>query len=85
VPDTFRSPAHDALNEPFAELEVCSVGLHLKSVHVAGDGMTLAPAEAQLPIKAATPAAVGAVEVVLLEYPTQPKAAEATHRIVART
>lgn len=67
VPDTFRSPAHDALNEPFAEFEVCSVGFHLKSVHVDGDGMTLAPVDTQVPINAATPPAVGPVTELLLE------------------
>ena len=67
VPDTFRSPEQDALNDPFAEFDVCSVGLHLKSEHEAAAGTMLAPAEAQLPINAATPAALGAVDVVLLE------------------
>jgi len=84
VPATFRSPAHDALNEPFAEFAVCSVGFHLKSVHVDGAGIRLALTDAQLPIRAATLVELGAVEVVLLEYPTQPEAAAAKHRIVAR-
>ena len=59
VPATFRSPAHDALNEPFAEVEVCSVAFHLKSVHEAVAGITLADADVQLPISALTPAVVG--------------------------
>ena len=84
VPETLKSPAHFALKDPFAEFEVCSVGFHLKSVHVDGDGMMPAFADAQLPISAATPAGLGPVEVVLLEYPTQPAAAAAKHRIVAR-
>jgi hypothetical protein len=73
-----------ALKEPFAEFEVCSVGFHLKSVQVDGFGITLAPVEAQLPISAATPVELGPVVVVLLEYPTQPAAAAARHRNVAR-
>jgi hypothetical protein len=67
VPDTFKSPAHDALNEPFAEFDVCSVGFHLKSLQAAGAGITLALADAQLPISAATPVELGPVVVVLLE------------------
>jgi hypothetical protein len=64
VPATFRSPAHDALNDPFAELEVCSVTFHLKSVHEAAAGITLAEADVQLPISALTPAPVGLVIVL---------------------
>jgi hypothetical protein len=67
VPDTFKSPAHVALKDPLAELEVCSVGFHLKSVHVEGDGMTLAPLDAQFPISASTAVELGPVMVVLLE------------------
>src|SRR3972149_8586598 len=39
VPATFRSPAHDALNDPLAVAGGCSVTLHLKSVHEAAAGM----------------------------------------------
>ena len=61
VPVSFRSLAQVALNEPLAEVAVCSVGFHLKSVQVDGAGMMLADADAQLPISAPLPAAVGAV------------------------
>ena len=84
VPDTFRSPAHDALNDPFAEFEVCSVGFQLKSVHEEGDGIRLAAVEVQLPINAATVVAEGPVVTVLLSYPTQPAAVAAKHSNVAR-
>jgi hypothetical protein len=67
VPATFKSPAHDALNEPFAEVAVCSVGFHLKSVHVDADGTTFALIEVQLPIKAAMPVDEGPVTEDLLE------------------
>src|SRR4029450_6682914 len=65
VPESFRSLAHVALNEPRALLPVCSVTFHLKSVQVLGDGTTLA--EVQLPSSAATPVEpVGWVAVLVL-------------------
>jgi hypothetical protein len=67
VPETFKSPAQDALNDPLADEGVCCVGFHLKSVHVEGDGITLALVEAQLPISAATPVEEGPVTDDLLE------------------
>jgi hypothetical protein len=85
VPATFRSPAHDALNEPVADVAVCCVGFHLKSVQVDGEGMTLELTEAHVPIKAATPVAEGPVDVVvLLEYPTQPLTVTARHMAMAK-
>ena len=85
VPATFKSPAQFALNEPFADVGVCSVGFHLKSAHVDAAGMTLADAEDQLPINAAT-VELGPVAVVddLLEYPTQPDTAMAKQTMVAK-
>jgi hypothetical protein len=62
VPATFRSPAHVALNDPFALVAVCSVAFHLKSVHELGVGMIVD--EVQLPMSALMPLAVG--EVTLL-------------------
>lgn len=67
VPVTLRSPAHDALNDPFAEFGVCSVGFHLKSVQVDAAGITLAPFDTQLPIKPATAVEPGPVSVDLFE------------------
>src|SRR5689334_18273032 len=84
-PDTFKSPAQVALNEPFALVAVCSVGVHLKSVQLDGDGMMPAPAvDCQLPIIDATVlAADGPVgTVVLFSNPTQPAAA--THSATAQ-
>ena len=65
VPETFKSPAHVALNDPFAEFDVCSVAFHLKSTQVEGAGTMLPDAEAQVPISAATLVALGLVRVVL--------------------
>ena len=59
VPVTSRLPAHVALNNPFAVVEVCSVTDHLKSVHEDGDGATLA--DAHDPISALTPGDEGPV------------------------
>ena len=87
VPATFRPPAQVALNEPLAVVAVCSVAVHLKSVHV--DAAGIAPADAvaevHLPIKEVTPVPVGPVVVVLcskLVQPTTPtQAARAQARI----
>jgi len=77
VPVAFRFPAHVALKDPLADVAVCSVAFHLKSEQVDGDGITL-EAETQLPIKAATPAALGLVVVPECWKPAQPAAATAT-------
>jgi hypothetical protein len=39
VPVSLRSPAHVALNEPRADVGVCSATVHTKLVQVLGDGM----------------------------------------------
>jgi hypothetical protein len=75
VPETFKSPAQVALNEPFALVAVCSVAFHLKSEQVDGEGITL-DADAQLPINALT-AAVGLVVVLTCSKLVQPEAATA--------
>ena len=77
VPDTFRSPAHVALNDPLALVAVSSVGFHLKSEQVEAEGITL-DADAQVPINALTPAALGPVVVLVCSKPAQPAAATAT-------
>lgn len=82
VPATLSSPAHVALNDPFALVVVCSVTFHLKSVHVLGDGMMLA--EDQLPISAPTPTADGPVMLLLRSNPRQPAAAAAAHTTTER-
>jgi hypothetical protein len=76
VPATFRSPAQDALNEPFAVVAVCSVGLHWKPEQLDTEGITL-DADAHVPISALTPAAVGLVVVLVCSKPAQPAAATA--------
>jgi hypothetical protein len=59
VPVTFSSPAHVALNAPFAETAVCSDTFQTKSVHVLGEGIRFAAL--QLPIKALALMAEGPV------------------------
>src|SRR5688500_7083767 len=59
VPVNFRSPAHVAVNAPFADVPVCSLTFHLKSVQVLGVGIKVD--EVQFPIRALFPAAVGDV------------------------
>jgi hypothetical protein len=83
VPDTFRPPAHVALNDPFADVAVCSDGVHLKSVHEDGAGMTLALADAHVPISDDTLVEVG-VRVLLLSKLMQPLSA-ATETMIAKT
>src|SRR5687767_2126897 len=77
VPATFRSPAQLALNEPFAFVAVCSVGVHLKSEQLETEGITL-EADAHVPINALTPAAVGLVVVLTRSKLVQPAAATAS-------
>ena len=64
VPCSFRSPAHVALNDPLADVPVCSVALHLKSVHVVAVG--IAVVDVQVPINDASPVELGAVVEVWL-------------------
>jgi hypothetical protein len=76
VPVALMFPAQVALNDPLAEVAVCSVAFHLKSEQVDGDGITL-DAETQLPINAVTPPALGLVVVLECSKPAQPTAATA--------
>jgi hypothetical protein len=71
APETCRSPAHEALNDPFADVVVVSVALHLKFEQVLGEGMMFA--DDQWPDRALTPVAEGPVEL-FRSYPTQPAA-----------
>jgi hypothetical protein len=82
VPLTFRSFAHVALNDPFAVVAVCSVTLHLKSVHDEGDGTTVA--DDHVPISALMPEVDGAEGDVLCSNPMQPAKAERTAKPQAR-
>jgi hypothetical protein len=66
VPTTFRLPAQVALKEPLADVAVCSVGFHLKSEQVDGDGIALDDVDAQVPINALTLGALGLGLVVVL-------------------
>src|SRR6185436_8098207 len=86
VPATFRLPAHVALNEPLALVAVCSVGFHLKSTHVEGEGITPLDAEAHVPMRALMVAVplVGPVTVDLCSNPTHPAAASATATTIAK-
>jgi hypothetical protein len=63
VPLTFKSFPHVALNEPLAIDEVCSVTVHLKSVHEEGDGAIVA--DDQVPIRALMPDGDGLESVEL--------------------
>ena len=76
VPVSFRSLAQVALNEPRAEVAVCSVTFHLKSVQVLGVGIRLD--EVQLPSRLPEPAAVGAVAVLPRSKPKQAEVEAAT-------
>lgn len=72
VPVRLRSPAHFAVNFPFAVVGVCSVTSHWKSEHALGDGIRLD--EVQLPENAFVPAASGPVSELFRSKPTQPVA-----------
>ena len=79
VPDSFKSPVHDALKDPLAVVAVCSVTFHLKSVHAFGDGMRFE--DDQLPSSALIPVADGPVTLLLRSKPMQPAAAAATDKM----
>ena len=59
VPVSFRSLAHVAVNAPFADVAVCSLTFHLKSVHELGVGIR--DEDVQLPRSELLPAADGDV------------------------
>ena len=69
----FRSPGQLALNDPFAEVAVCSVTFHLKSVQVLGVGISVD--DVQLPSSELLPAAVGSVIELWCSKPAHPAAA----------
>src|SRR5687768_4916216 len=75
VPVILRSPAQVALNEPFADVEVCSDTVHLKSVHEFADGMMLP--ELHAPISALLPTASGPSSVLLRSKPMHAEVAAA--------
>src|SRR5262245_3236359 len=78
VPVSFRSLAQVALKEPRAEVAVCSVTFHLKSVHVLGVGIRLD--DVQLPKREPVPPAEGPVGDFPRSYPRQAAAEPATAR-----
>src|SRR5688572_25018679 len=82
VPWTFRSPPHSALNDPFADVAVCSVAFHLKFVQALGDGMMLV--DDQLPNSAPLPVAVGPDRSLFRSNPTQPAAVTAADSTTSR-
>jgi hypothetical protein len=69
VPAKWRPPAHDAVNDPDADVADCCVGVHVKSVQLEADGMTPVDVDFQVPTSEST-VAVGLLGVVvLLSYP----------------
>jgi hypothetical protein len=75
VPVSLRSPAHVALNEPRADVTVCSATVHTKLVQVLGDGMIVD--EVHEPSSELFPAAVGDVNELSRSKLVQPDAAAA--------
>ncbi len=75
VPVSLRSPAHVALNEPRADVGVCSDTVHTKLLQVLGDGMI--EDEVQEPSSELLPAAVGDVSELSRSKPVHPAAAAA--------
>jgi hypothetical protein len=75
VPVNFKSPGQLALNDPFAEVAVCSVTFHLKSVQVLGVGIRVD--DVQLPTSELLPAAVGSVTELWWSNPAHPTTAVA--------
>jgi hypothetical protein len=69
VPVKWRSPAHDAVNDPEADVADCCVGVHVKSVQLDADGMTPLDVDFQVPIRESTVAVGPLGVVVLLSYP----------------
>jgi len=65
VPEAFRPPAQDAVNEPTAEVADCCVGVHVKSVQLEGEGMMLVDADFQVPTSASA-VVVGLLGAVVL-------------------
>lgn len=75
VPVNFRSFGQVALNEPRADVAVCSLTVHLKSVHVLGVGMSCD--DVQLPRSELLPAAEGSVSELLCSNRAHAEAADA--------
>jgi len=72
---SLRSPGHVAVKDPLAEVAVCSLTFHTKSVHVLGVGMSWD--DVQLPSSELLPAAVGDVGELSRSKPVHPAAAAA--------
>jgi len=70
VPVSFKSPGQVALNDPFADVAVCSLTVHLKSVQVLGVGMI--DDDVQVPSNELLPATVGAVSELCRSTLVQP-------------
>ena len=83
VPVNFRSPGHVALNEPLADVEVCSLTVHLKSVHELGEGIS--EDEVQLPISELLHPAVGDVRELWRSRLVQPATAVVTTKTMSRS
>ena len=82
VPVNLRSPGQLALNDPFADDDVCSVTFHLKSVQVLGVGMRVD--DVQLPSRELDPAAEGSVSELLWSRLVQPAVATPAASTMAR-
>ena len=82
VPVNFRSLGQVALNEPFADVAVCSLTVHLKSVHVLGVGMSCD--EVQLPRSELLPAIEGSLSELLCSKLVHAETAEAAARTMTR-
>ena len=71
VPVKWRPPAHDAANDPAADVGDCCVGVQVKSVQLDADGMMPVDADFHVPTSESTAADVVGLlgTVVLLSYP----------------
>lgn len=83
VPVNFRSPGQVALKDPFADVAVCSLTVHLKSVHVLGVGISWE--DVQLPRSELFPAMVGSVNELLCSKLVHAVAAAATVSVRTRS
>lgn len=75
VPVSVRSPGQVALKDPFADVPVCSLTVHVNPEQVLGVGMSVE--EVQVPISALLPPAEGDVGALARSTPAQPAAAAA--------
>jgi hypothetical protein len=72
-----------ALKAPFADVSVCSLTVHLKSVQVLGVGISWD--DVQLPRSALLPAAVGAVSEFLCSKPHADPVAAASDNTITKS